>query len=389
MTSGREDSVSLGILQFHALQTGIPSYDPSMKPNGFLIPGWLGGFRHQEVAWAIHMLDITPGAPTNDHDRQLLAIILSRMRYKIGTAHGKAQALHRYHTDISTPDPDLGTYLDPLQPHRILEVDALQPSKTYEFVTHLRLAGSLRFTSRDLMILPSMQNLGILEISNVPQVTDSMLNDWCLAERPFPQLLILKVFRNNIPQCPYKSLPFQHLAKLPKLRLFKIGGLQRWEQARELRARQELAQRDSILEDWHLVMHDLPGLVDDARRTFSHDDFLFWGYLAHTCIWDFTRTIALPMRWFRTCAEKDTAYGVKWGGITPPEPNDILDLLHGPPVISLGLGADYERPNAMFEGVYPICWYSLWRKSDPVLLGQKPWGFKLYFRDGPLKYFQF
>lgn len=102
-------------------------------------------------------------------------------------------------------------------------------SNLFEFITNLGVAGRYSFTPQELMILPSMQNLGVLELiklsqahesQNFPQVTHSMLELWSLTEKLFPKLLMLKVESHM--RFTTKSL--LHADKFPMLTLFSAIG---------------------------------------------------------------------------------------------------------------------------------------------------------------------
>lgn len=123
-----------------------------------------------------------------------------------------------HHIPEPTAD-DFTVYTAPLQ----------TATATFEFVSHLRIAGPCSLKIQDLFVLPSMKNLGILEIIEpidttipFPRISDRLIKMWSekQEEKPFPNLKILKIHSQHT--LTDKSLPY--LSVLDKLCMVEVRG---------------------------------------------------------------------------------------------------------------------------------------------------------------------
>lgn len=138
----------------------------------------------------------------------------------------KTLGMYRYRQRIPAPTAELSVYLDPLK------------SKSFDFISHLRIDGSCLFKDTDLMLLSTVKNLGVLEIvepdranCHFPQVSDRLIKAWSLKEGVFPLLRVLRLWG-------YDSLTeqsVQYASAFPSLAVFDVVGTDSgWSHAVEL-----------------------------------------------------------------------------------------------------------------------------------------------------------
>lgn len=273
--------------------------------------------------------------------------VLTRLRRRIDdmVEYDRIQALHHYHNDIAAPNKDLSLYLEPLQ-----------PSASFKFITHLRFEGPCHFTSKQLMQLSSMQNLGVLQIIRLKPaclVTDSVLKAWSLTDNPFPQLTVLTI--QSQPAVTPQSLA--HVRRFPKLAFFAVQAL-----ATDWSSLSDQAVTGWVEASDHLAHvrphgvcplgdppHCIPGfsaLAKQARLRNGVPDALCWGYVAYT-------QYAGPFTEVHLQKRSDKPRGLR----------------DGPPVISLGFGANsLSKSGDDFQGRNGLIWYNFERDPEACLL---------------------
>lgn len=142
----------------------------------------------------------------------------------------KSMVSRRFYHHISLPTADsLTTYIRPLQ-----------PSSSFDFLSHVRIAGPCQIKTEELLLLTNLKNLGVLEIiapahelDAFPDVSDRILRSWSEAEDPFPRLVVLKIHAHR--HLSERSL--RYLGRFPALAVFDIAGRSgEWEQAERLAA---------------------------------------------------------------------------------------------------------------------------------------------------------
>lgn len=134
--------------------------------------------------------------------------------------------LRRFYHHISFPTADFDVYTKPLQ-----------ATGAFDFVSHIRIAGASPIRTEDLLLLPGLRNLGVLEIAEPgegvaprPLVSDRILRAWSEREDAFPRLLALRIAAAHdvTKEC------LQYAAKLPSLAVLQLhagrGGWSGWGQ---------------------------------------------------------------------------------------------------------------------------------------------------------------
>ncbi|KAI8627598.1 hypothetical protein F5Y19DRAFT_173137 [Xylariaceae sp. FL1651] len=123
---------------------------------------------------------------------------------------------HLMKHSISIPRPQhLGQYLTPLN------------STTFDFLTHLIIAGGVSFDTHELLQLVQLKNLAVFEIiqpyrqlDTFPRLTDSIIREWSQQQNPFPVLRVMKVWGNDF--TTVKSV--RYLSSFPSLVLYDVAG---------------------------------------------------------------------------------------------------------------------------------------------------------------------
>ncbi|KAI0150829.1 hypothetical protein GGR57DRAFT_184414 [Xylariaceae sp. FL1272] len=147
---------------------------------------------------------------------KLFASIMSRDR---DTAKCMSYSLTRWFSsipgDLTAP---LSEYLSPLA------------SDTFEFLTHLTIAGRVNVETHDLLQLGQLRNLAVLEFiepllnhdvpTEFPRVSDSIVREWARQTDPFPLLRILRVWG-----CHFTTTrSLQYLDAFPSLVVYDVAG---------------------------------------------------------------------------------------------------------------------------------------------------------------------
>lgn len=254
--------------------------------------------------------------------RQKVDDVLVEMRQQVAyEAEGnKSQVLRHYRNAIQIPLQELSVYLKPLQ-----------RSAPFEFITQIRIAGSCTFSQQELMVLPTMQNLDVLELVDlsrsesslappVPMITNDLLEAWSLMDNPFPNLLVLKVWSTGL--FTYESLT--SVACFPKLLLFRIQGtFDCWGGSNF-----DAMVPRALVRDWERISNSIPVPND----TTVDDE------------WSKARNYEYPNRLGRIKT---------W-----------MQATEGPPVVSMSLGVRDQAPPKWREN--RTCRYDLWRRySSP------------------------
>lgn len=136
----------------------------------------------------------------------------------------------RFYHHIPLPTADtFTTYIKPLQ-----------STSSFDFISHVRIAGSCQINTEELLLLPSLKNLGVLEIiapayelDAFPEVSDRIVRSWSEERGAFPRLVILKIHaRYHLSE---RSL--KYLSAFPALAVFEVSGRSReWQQSERLAA---------------------------------------------------------------------------------------------------------------------------------------------------------
>ncbi|KAJ4423258.1 hypothetical protein N0V82_002119 [Gnomoniopsis sp. IMI 355080] len=109
-------------------------------------------FKHWQVDGALCVLESSDKLQKYKAQLRTVKIILAEVARLIKRC--KDKALHHYSKQIDSPDRNLSTC-----------IETLQPAEFFHFITHLRIVGvQFNFTQQDLDILPGLQNLGVLEV---------------------------------------------------------------------------------------------------------------------------------------------------------------------------------------------------------------------------------
>lgn len=146
-------------------------------------------------------------------------------------------------------------------------------SLTFDFITHLVIAGGCEFSTNELLCLTSIKNLGVLELIQpadevcavFSQVNDRLIRGWTEMEDPFPLLRILRIWGDH--GITQKSLRL--VSKFPALAMYDIlGSREDWPSPGEQAHVHgwELAQPVSGLEDSLLRYLMLLAPIEDTRN---------------------------------------------------------------------------------------------------------------------------
>ncbi|KAI1258734.1 hypothetical protein F5Y18DRAFT_444015 [Xylariaceae sp. FL1019] len=129
--------------------------------------------------------------------------------------------------DLAAP---LSEYLSPLA------------SDSFEFLTHLTIAGLVSIETHDLLQLSQFRNLAILELiepvlnpdyTQFPRVSDSVVREWARQPDSFPLLRLLRIWGDRFTT----TQSFQYLDAFPSLVLYDVAGEKAdWEGAEEFSA---------------------------------------------------------------------------------------------------------------------------------------------------------
>lgn len=120
----------------------------------------------------------------------------------------------------------------------IAYIKPLQPTGFFKFISHIRIAGPCQIKTEELLLLPSLKSLGVLEIiapadesRAFPQVSDRILRSWSKEKDTFPRLSILKIHaRYHLSE---RSL--RYLSRFPALAMFEVlGRSEEWQQSDRL-----------------------------------------------------------------------------------------------------------------------------------------------------------
>ncbi|TGJ81272.1 hypothetical protein E0Z10_g7495 [Xylaria hypoxylon] len=138
-----------------------------------------------------------------------------------------------------TKDEEMEHYVCPLLMNHSISISKTQPlaayieplvSNTFDFLTHLTIAGQAYGRTPELLQLIQLKNLAVLEIIDLsdendvfPQLTDSIMREWSTTPDPFPLLRILRVWGND--HTTRRSLRYLHA--FPSLVLYDIAGRKR------------------------------------------------------------------------------------------------------------------------------------------------------------------
>ncbi|KAK1457160.1 hypothetical protein CCUS01_01627 [Colletotrichum cuscutae] len=181
----------------------------------------------------------------------------------------KTLGLYRYRQHICQPSGvSLRHYLKPLE------------SPNVDFVTHLTITGSCSFGENELLALPKLRNLAILEIiepassasvmdeqhaPSFPKVDDRLVRSWSEMDDPFPLLRVLRLWGDE----SVTTHSLLYVSKFPALALYDVNASRSdwrdawgaaeengWEVDEPLHG-----PHDSLL--WYLLLFD--GAVDTAE----------------------------------------------------------------------------------------------------------------------------
>lgn len=184
-------------------------------------------------------------------------------------------------SDVSISDQDYNTPLLRRFCHRIrlptadfnVYIKPLQATRAFDFVSHIRVAGVNHIRTEDLLLLPSLRNLGVLEIiegqldSGHPRISDRIIRTWSEDKAAFPNLLVLKIFSRF--DVTMESL--QYLARFPALAVFEIQA-KGWSDCKKVAATTGWLEMMRSLEEFH-------GIVDPYRSV--HEDRCEWACMAY------------------------------------------------------------------------------------------------------------
>ncbi|ROT42739.1 hypothetical protein SODALDRAFT_336363 [Sodiomyces alkalinus F11] len=184
----------------------------------------------------------------------------------------KTLGLYKYRHHICRPSEPLSHYTKPLE------------SPSFDFLSYLNISGPCSFDSIELMALPELKNLAVLEIIQpadelrtvFPRISDRLVRGWSEKHDPFPLLRILRVWGDE----SVTEHSLQYLSQFPSLLLYDVNGsrsdwgnaetvasLHGWETAEPLHG-----PRDSLL--WYLILfkpldEDQPGMLRDLARSID------------------------------------------------------------------------------------------------------------------------
>ncbi|KAI1498440.1 hypothetical protein F5X99DRAFT_393548 [Biscogniauxia marginata] len=125
--------------------------------------------------------------------------------------------LFKYAIAIDQPFEPLVQYMSPLM------------SPSFDFIVHLTLTDCASFSTHEILSLPQLNNLGVLEIIQpvdeehavmFPRITDSVIREWASQPNPFPVLRVMKIWGDDF--TTVKSL--RYLSKFPALILYDVAG---------------------------------------------------------------------------------------------------------------------------------------------------------------------
>lgn len=156
--------------------------------------------------------DLKPGDEDSQETRGASLILPSRRFF--------------HHIHLTTAD-DLDTYIAPLR-----------PTGSFDFLSHIRIAGPCQIKTEELLQLTSLRNLGVLEViepadefSPFPRVSDRIIRSWSEEKGVFPKLVVLKIYALY----GFSERSLRYLNKFPALTLFEVGGRPReWQQSERL-----------------------------------------------------------------------------------------------------------------------------------------------------------
>ncbi|KAI0535001.1 hypothetical protein GGR58DRAFT_27015 [Xylaria digitata] len=139
-----------------------------------------------------------------------------------------------------TKDQEMEHYISLLLMSHSASIPKAQPlaayimplvSNTFDFLTHLTIAGQVYCGTHELLQLVQLKNLAVLEILDLanhdegafPQLTDSVLREWSTTPNPFPLLRILRIWGND--HTTRHSL--RYIQAFPCLVLYDVAGRKR------------------------------------------------------------------------------------------------------------------------------------------------------------------
>ncbi|KAI0409355.1 hypothetical protein F4802DRAFT_245601 [Xylaria palmicola] len=175
------------------------------------------------------------------HIQYLPSTLVGRLWELVDTPSVEAWKL--FATKI-TRDEEAVSYVCPCLMRYIFSVPKKQPleaylapltSATFEYLTHLTIAGVVKGSTHELLPLTQLKNLAILEVIEpwgaehvleYPRVTDSVVREWANSPNPFPVLRVLRIWGNEY--VTRRSLDY--LQAFPFLVLYDVAGRRRdWE----------------------------------------------------------------------------------------------------------------------------------------------------------------
>lgn len=142
----------------------------------------------------------------------------------------KTQVSSRFYHHISLPTADnFMAYIKPLRPTRL-----------FDFIAHICIAGSCQVRTEQLLLLPNLENLGVLEIiapvddfAVFPKVSDRILRSWSEQRGAFPRLAILRIHASE----HLSETCLKYLGGLPALAMFEVfGAAGKWDHSERLAA---------------------------------------------------------------------------------------------------------------------------------------------------------
>ncbi|KAH9890846.1 hypothetical protein F4778DRAFT_371079 [Xylariomycetidae sp. FL2044] len=131
--------------------------------------------------------------------------------------------LYKHRIEVEFPNLPLDDYIKPLN------------STSFEFLSHLKITGSVSFGTHELLGLPQLKNLAVLEIiqprprllnsngdpgTSFPRVNDSILREWSTQPGVFPVLRVLRIWGEHFTTA--RSL--QYISKFPALGVYDVAG---------------------------------------------------------------------------------------------------------------------------------------------------------------------
>ncbi|KAI0121674.1 hypothetical protein BJ170DRAFT_132293 [Xylariales sp. AK1849] len=197
------------------------------------------------LVWMIWDYLTSPSKALNFQAWKMFASYSSRVELPQGRVPLK---LFKHCQELRQPSGPLTSYTNPMM------------STTFEFISHLTIADGASFEVSELLKLPEMKNLGVLEIVQpqdpskaaiFPRVSDRVVREWSQTPGAFPCLRVLRIWGDNFTT----SRSLEYAARLPALAIYDVAG--RYEDWRS---------RDCVHPQWERRAELWGGLVENALR---------------------------------------------------------------------------------------------------------------------------